>query len=83
MINPNAVCVSIIQCFNDFSGLSGIASLSRIDSDRLIIIISTVVGLVRNSVLVEHDWVLKQQIIIINQILACGLIIEKLRSGKK
>jgi hypothetical protein len=42
-----------------------------------------VVGLVRNSVLVEHDWVLKQQIIIINQILACGLIIEKLRSGKK
>jgi hypothetical protein len=82
MINPNAVCVSIIQCFNDFSGLSGIASLSRIDSDRLIIIISTVVGLVRNSVLVEHDWVLKQQIII-NQILACGLIIEKLRSGKK
>jgi hypothetical protein len=44
--------------------------------------ISTVVGLVRNSVPVEHDWVLKQQIII-NQILAWGLIIEKLRSGKK
>jgi hypothetical protein len=82
MINPNAVCVSIIQYFNDFSGLSGIASLSRIDSDRFIIMISTVVGLVRNSVPVEHDWVLKQQIII-NQILAWGLIIEKLRSGKK
>jgi len=32
-------------------------------------------------VLVEHDWVFKQQIII-NQILAFGLIIEKLRLGK-
>jgi len=40
-----------------------------------------VLGLVLNSVLVEHDWVFKQQIII-NQILACGLIIEKLRLGK-
>ncbi len=80
MINPNAVCVRIIQCFNDFSGLSGIASLSRIDSDRFIIIISTVLGLVRNIVLVEHDWMFKQQII--NQILACGLFIEKLRLGK-
>tara|TARA_Y100000294_G_scaffold143324_1_gene137832 strand:+ start:225 stop:470 length:246 start_codon:yes stop_codon:yes gene_type:complete len=81
MINPNAVCVRIIQCFNDFSGLSGIDPLSRIDSDRFIIIISTVLGLVRNSVLVEQDWVFKQQIII-NQILAFGLIIEKLRLGK-
>ena len=81
MINPNEVCVRIIQWFNDFSGLSGIASFSRIDSDRFIIIISAVLGLVRNSVLVEHDWVFKQQIII-NQILECDLIIEKLRLGK-
>ena len=81
MINPNAVCVRIIQWFNDFSGLFGIASFSRINFDHFIIIISTVLGLVRNSVLVEHDWVFKQQIII-NQILACGLIMEKLRLVK-
>jgi hypothetical protein len=82
MINPNAVCVRIIQCLNDFSGLSGIALLSRIDSDHFIITISTVSGLVRNSAPVEHDWMFKQHIIKIYQILPPGLILEKLRLVK-
>jgi len=64
MRKPNPVIVKKVDCFNNLSDDAFEKSFLKIESDLFTINVSTVLGLVRKTVVVEQDWLVKNNTVI-------------------